>query len=107
MKYGIFLMSLCAVTVMASAPAQASLDKFKKARCNACHAVDSKRVGPSLQDIAARYQGQQGAAATLVAKVRSGGAGTWGAIPMTPNGEDKISDEDLKAVVDWILSGAR
>jgi len=89
-----------------SARADNGLDMIKKARCNACHAVDKKLVGPSFQDVAAKYKGQADAPAKLFDKVRAGGSGNWGDIPMTPNGPDKISDENLKAVIQWILSGA-
>jgi len=92
--------------VLTAAPAQANWDLVKKARCNACHAVDKKLVGPSFQDVGAKYKGQADAAAKLFDKVRAGGSGNWGDIPMTPNGADKISDENLKAVIQWILSGA-
>lgn len=83
---------------------QASEDLFKKAGCNACHAVDKKLVGPSLKDIAAKYKGQGDAIAKLGDKVRKGGAGVWGPIPMPPNNEAKISDADLKAVLQWLLA---
>ena len=87
----------------AATPAVASEEIIKKARCVACHAVDQKRVGPSYKDVAAKYKGQADAVAVLSAKVRNGGTGNWGQIPMTPNGPDKISDADLKAAVEWIL----
>ena len=90
-----------------SSPAIASMEIVKKARCVACHAVDKKMVGPSYREVAAKYEGQAGAAATLYDKVRNGGSGVWGAIPMTPNDATKISDENLKAAVDWILAGAK
>ncbi|ENO85961.1 c-type cytochrome [Thauera linaloolentis] len=95
-----------AVGVLASAPAAASLDIVKKARCVACHAVDKKMVGPSYRDVAAKYEGQADAAAVLANKVRSGGSGVWGAVPMTPNDAARISDENLKAAIEWILAGA-
>ena len=94
--------------VLAVGPARADsgLDMIKKARCNACHAVDKKMVGPSFQEVGAKYKGQADAAGKLFEKVRAGGSGNWGQVPMTPNGPDKISDENLKAVIQWILSGA-
>ncbi|WP_374243445.1 c-type cytochrome [Zoogloea sp.] len=100
-----FVPMLCALALgaAASAPAMASEEIIKKARCTACHAVDQKRVGPSYKDVAAKYKGQGDAVAVLTAKVRHGGSGVWGAVPMTPNGPDKISDADLKAAVEWIL----
>lgn len=92
--------------VLVAGPAQANWDLVKKARCNACHAVDKKLVGPSFQEVGAKYKGQADAPTMLFDKVRNGGAGNWGQVPMTPNGPDKISDENLKAVIQWVLSGA-
>jgi cytochrome c len=96
--------TLCAVALglAAVSPAMASEEIIKKARCVACHAVGEKRVGPAYKDVAAKYRGQD-VSAQLFAKVRAGGTGVWGQIPMTPNGPDKISDADLKAAIDWIL----
>ena len=83
--------------------ADAGADLAKAKNCLACHAVDKKLVGPSYKDVAAKYKGQGDAVAVLSAKVRHGGSGVWGQIPMTPNGPDKISDADLKAAIEWIL----
>jgi cytochrome c551/c552 len=69
--------------------------------CTGCHAVDHKVVGPSFKDVAARYRGKDVEAA-LVEKVKKGGAGAWGDIPMTPN--PQVPDPDLHALVKWILS---
>jgi cytochrome c551/c552 len=70
--------------------------------CVACHKVDMKIVGPSYKDIAAKYKGSEGAVAKLVAKVKSGGAGTWGQMPMPPH--PTMSDDELTKIVEWILS---
>jgi len=75
---------------------------MNKAGCMACHAKDKKMIGPSFKDIAAKYKGQD-VSAKLMDKVRKGGSGVYGPIPMAPNGPDKISDADLKAAVEWIL----
>ncbi len=77
---------------------------FKSENCSACHAPNAKLVGPSLADIASKYKGQSGALDKLMAKVKNGGSGVWGAIPMPPQGQ--LSDEDRKTLVTWILSGA-
>lgn len=98
------LLALSASTLCISAPASASEAIVKKARCIACHTVDQKRVGPAYKDVAAKYKGDAGAPARLFQKVRQGGQGVWGEVPMIPHGADKISDEDLKAAVEWILS---
>lgn len=77
-------------------------ESLNKAGCMACHAKDKKLVGPSFKDIAAKYKGQD-ASAALAQKVRSGGKGVFGPIPMPPNPPEKISDADLKEGVGWIL----
>lgn len=84
------------------AAADTSEESLTKAGCMACHAKDKKLVGPSFKDIAAKYKGQD-AAAVLAQKVRSGGKGVFGPIPMPPNPPGKISDADLKEGVAWIL----
>lgn len=71
----------------------------------ACHGVANKIVGPSYQDVAAKYKGQDGAEARLVAKVKSGGQGVWGAIPMPA--QSHVKDEEISKLVQWILSGAK
>jgi cytochrome c551/c552 len=70
--------------------------------CLACHSVDNKIVGPAYKDIAAKYKGDASALDTLVAKVKAGGKGNWGEVPMPPN--PAVSDEDLKTLVTWVLS---
>ena len=87
-----------------AAPAHANEEAFKKAGCTACHAADKKLVGPALKDIAAKYKGQGDAVAKLSDKVRKGGSGVWGPIPMQPNPAAKISDTDLKTTVEWVLN---
>ncbi|MHB8667138.1 MAG: c-type cytochrome [Burkholderiales bacterium] len=74
----------------------------KKYNCLACHSIDKKVVGPAYKDVAAKYRGDAGAEARLVAKVKNGGAGVWGPIPMPPN--SSVPDADVKALVKWVLS---
>jgi cytochrome c len=70
--------------------------------CMACHKVDVKVVGPALKDVAAKYKDDATAIDALSAKVKAGGKGVWGEIPMPPNAA--VSDEDLKTIVSWMLS---
>jgi cytochrome c len=77
-------------------------EAMTKAGCMACHSKDKKIVGPAFKEIAAKYKGQD-VTAKLVEKVRKGGAGSFGPIPMSPNGADKIGDADLKEAVEAIL----
>jgi cytochrome c len=72
--------------------------------CMGCHAVDRKLVGPSFQQIAAKYKGDAQAPARLDAKVRDGGSGVWGVIPMPSH--PSLSGADIRIVVSWILAGA-
>ena len=73
-----------------------------KHACMACHKVDAKLVGPALKDVAAKYKGDKTAEAKLVKKVKEGGTGVWGAIPMPPNAQ--VPDADIKAIVQWVLA---
>jgi cytochrome c len=77
-------------------------EAMTKAGCMACHAKDKKIVGPAFKDIAAKYKGQDVTAA-LMQKVRTGGKGVFGPVPMAPNPPEKINDADLKAAVELIL----
>ncbi|WNC91764.1 c-type cytochrome [Paraburkholderia sp. FT54] len=72
--------------------------------CMGCHAVDRKLVGPSFQQIAAKYKGDAQAPAKLSRKVKDGGSGVWGMIPMPAH--QSMSDADIRTVVDWVLAGA-
>jgi cytochrome c len=85
-----------------SASASDARDLAKKNQCMTCHKEEGKLVGPAYKDVAAKYKGDAGALDRLTAKVRSGGKGVWGSMPMPPN--KGISDDDLKTVVTWILS---
>ncbi len=76
---------------------------FKKNNCVACHAVATKTVGPALKDVAAKYKGDKGAQAQLEAKVRSGGKGSFGTMPM-PATPKSVSDGDIKTMVTWVLN---
>lgn len=99
----ILAVSLAATAFGASAPALANPEEaMTKAGCMACHTKEKKLVGPAFKEIAARYKGQD-AVAALMQKVRAGGKGVYGPIPMSPNGPDKISDGDLKAAIEFIL----
>ncbi len=69
--------------------------------CVACHTLDKRVVGPSFREVAAKLAGDGGAAAMLAKKIREGGAGNWGNVPMPPH--PAISESDLQQVVAWIL----
>ena len=107
MKNTIATIASVAVLGLLAAPAAQATDGetlYQEVGCSACHTVDKKRMGPTYKDVAAKYKGQADAAEKLFKKVRTGGAGVWGNIPMTPNPPERVSDEELKTIIDWILS---
>jgi cytochrome c len=79
---------------------KAALALTQKNGCVACHAMDKKLVGPSFADVAKKHAGK---AEYLATKIKSGGQGVWGAIPMPPQ---SLSDADAKAIAAWLASGA-
>ena len=86
----------------ATAPQPATVQALaQKNNCTACHAADRKVVGPSWADIARKHEGK---ADYLLLKIRSGGSGTWGAIPMPPQA---LSDSDARTIASWLAGGAR
>lgn len=101
-KLSILLVTSAALLSM-GAQAATGEDIMAKSGCMACHNKDKKVVGPALKDVAAKYKGQD-VVAKLMAKVRAGGSGVYGPIPMAPNPPEKISDADLKTAVQWVLS---
>ena len=85
------------------ADAKAAEALAQKSGCLACHSVQNKVVGPSYKDVAAKYKNDKGAEAKLVAKVKAGGSGVWGPVPMPAN-SPQVKDEDIKTIVQWVLS---
>ena len=77
----------------------------RRKACLSCHAADMRIMGPSFTEIAAKYRGDATAEARLADKVRKGGAGTWGELPMPAHSD--LPDSDIKSLVQWILAGAR
>lgn len=76
---------------------------LKKNNCSTCHNMNNKTVGPALKAIATKYSGDASAQAKLEAKVRNGGSGSFGTMPM-PKQPANVSDADIKAIVSWILT---
>nr|WP_246174095.1 c-type cytochrome [Paraburkholderia hayleyella] len=71
--------------------------------CMGCHAVSRKLVGPSFQQIAEKYKNDPQASTKLSQKIKRGGAGAWGVIPMPAH--PSMSDADIRVVVDWVMTG--
>jgi cytochrome c len=97
------ILSAAALTFAVVLPAQASEDLAKKHLCTTCHVVKgAKTIGPAYADVAKKYAGQKDAEAKLAEKVKKGGQGVWGQVPMPPNAA--VPDADIKTLVKWVLS---
>mgnify|MGYP001814205166 FL=1 len=103
MKKTVF--AVAALSMMAAGAVQADLNLATQSGCTACHQVDVKVVGPSYKDVAAKYKDQEGAADLLTEKAIAGGVGNWGQVPMpAKGGRADVSDEDVRKIVEWILT---
>lgn len=76
----------------------------QKHTCLACHGVDQKLVGPSFRDVAKKYDGRADAVAYLIAKIKAGGSGVWGAVPMPAQA---LGEADARAIAQWLIEGAK
>jgi cytochrome c len=100
-RFSILLATLVGSSLMTSiALAQADLAKTKN--CMACHATETKLVGPAFKDVAAKYKQKKGVQDELVRKVMKGGSGVWGGVPMPAN--PQVNDAEARQLVDWVLS---
>lgn len=70
--------------------------------CTTCHGIDKKVIGPAYVDVANKYENTPAVVDSLVAKIKKGGMGNWGNIPMTPHPD--LPDEDAREMVNYILS---
>lgn len=76
------------------------LDLLQKNTCTACHAADSKLVGPSWSDVAKKHAGKTD---YIASKIRQGGSGVWGSIPMPPQA---INADEAAKIAEWLAGGA-
>jgi cytochrome c len=88
-----------------SMPVMASQALAMSKGCLGCHAADKKLVGPSYQEISAKYAGQKGVEGALAEKMIKGSSGTWGPVAMPPN--PSLSPADAATLAKWVLSGAK
>ena len=93
------MMAAAGIVMAGQAHADEALAKAKN--CMACHAIDKKLVGPAYKDVAAKYKGDDKAPVMLAGKIKAGGKGTWGQIPMPPN---NVTPEEATKLAAWVLS---
>jgi len=87
---------------VASGPVFAQAELAKQKNCLACHATDKKLVGPSYKDVAAKYKADKDAVAKLAKKIREGGVGVWGQVPMPAN--PQVNEQEAVSLAKWVLS---
>ncbi len=97
------ILSAAILTFAVASPARASEELAKKHLCTTCHVVKgTKTIGPAYIDVAKKYAGQKDAETKLAEKVKKGGQGVWGQVPMPPNAA--VPEADIKTLVKWVLS---
>jgi len=102
MKLSVFAIAAAGLLVGTQSMAADGQALAQKYACMSCHQVDKKVVGPGFKEVAAKYKGDKTAEAKLIDKVKKGGSGVWGPVPMPPN--PQVPDADVKAIVDWVLA---
>ncbi len=96
-----YIAVMAAASIVMTGQVQADEALAKAKGCMACHKVDGKLVGPSYKEVSAKYKGDAKAPAMLASKVKAGGKGTWGQVPMPPN---NVTEDEAKKLVAWVLS---
>ena len=97
----VYVAMMAAAGIVMAGQAQADEALAKSKNCMACHAIDKKLVGPAYKDVAAKYKGDAKAPAMLAAKIKAGGKGVWGEIPMPPN---NVTPEEATKLANWVLA---
>jgi cytochrome c len=98
-----FAAASCLLAGSATAATEAeAMGIAQKNGCLACHQLDKKLVGPAWKEVGAKYAGQADAEAMLLIKVKKGGKGVWGPVPMPPNAT--VKDADIKTLVQFVLT---
>ena len=94
--------ALASSGLFSTGSAFANEELFKKSNCMACHALEQKRLGPSMKQVAAKYDGDSSAVDRLAKKIREGGGGVWGQMPMPP--QSQVTEADAKTLAEYILT---
>ena len=93
------MMAIASIVMTGQAQADEALAKSKN--CMGCHAIDKKLVGPAFKEVAAKYKDDKQAVALLAAKIKAGGKGNWGPIPMPPN---NVTEEEAQKLAGWVMA---
>ena len=102
MKVSMLVLAGAAMLAAGAVQAQDAKALLQKSGCTACHSEDKKLVGPAYKDVAAKYKGDAAAAGKLAEKVKKGGSGVWGPVPMPPNAN--VKDDDIKTMIAYVMA---
>ena len=97
----VYVAMMAAAGIVMAGQAQADEALAKAKNCMSCHAIDKKLVGPAYKEVAAKYKGDAKAPAMLAEKIKAGGKGVWGQVPMPPN---NVTPEEATKLANWVLS---
>lgn len=95
--------TVLSLTLLCAGAASAQQALSDKAGCSVCHTTQKNSIGPTFHSIAVKYKGKADAPVMLTERVRKGSKGVWGPMPMPATPRERISDADLKALVNWVL----
>jgi S-disulfanyl-L-cysteine oxidoreductase SoxD len=84
-----------------TAPSAEVAGLLSKYTCLACHGMEAKLVGPGLLEVRKKYAGRADAVDYLTSRIKGGGSGVWGAIPMPPQG---LSEIEAKKIAQWLAT---
>ena len=87
--------------LLPSGAAFADDELYKTKNCFACHRIDRTTLGPSFRNIAAKYVDDKGADVKLANKIREGGVGAWGQVPMPAQAQ--VTEAEALTLARWIL----
>lgn len=94
--------SMATGLALTSGAALASEELAKSKNCLACHATDKKLVGPAYRDVAAKYAKDKDAVGRLAKRIREGGVGAWGQVPMPAN--PQVNDAEAQTLAKWVMA---
>jgi cytochrome c len=78
------------------------LSLMRQSDCFNCHAMETQLVGPAFLAIAEKYRKQAGADDLLNKKVRLGGSGVWGQVPMLAHPQH--TEDEVAIMLRWMLA---
>lgn len=96
-----FLLLTTAALFMSSGAAFADDELYKTKNCFACHRIDRNHLGPAFKTVAAKYVDEKDVDVKLARRIREGGVGVWGTVPMPA--QPQVTEDEALTLARWIL----